>query len=66
MNEELRNKNNLIDSLLNQSSKQTDCITSLNHNNRLSNNVIDNINDNDDKLSHKNDPYAIENNHNNI
>ena len=53
MNEELRNKDNLIVSLLNQLSKQTECITSFN--NRFSNNVIDNNNNNDnDNLSHKN------------
>ena len=38
MNEELRNKDNLINFLLHQLSKQTECITSLNS--RFSNNVI--------------------------
>ena len=38
MNEELRNKDNLINFLLHQLSKQTECRTSLN--NRFSNNVI--------------------------
>ena len=37
MNEELRNKDNLINSLLHQLAKQTECITSLD--NRFSNNV---------------------------
>ena len=50
MNEELRNKNNLIISLLNQLSKQTVCITSLTT--RFSNNAIDN-NNNNDNLNHK-------------
>ena len=52
MNEELRNKDNLINSLLHQLSKQTECITSLN--NRFSNNAIDNTNNNNDNLNHKN------------
>ena len=41
MNEESRNKDNLIISLLHQLSKQTWCITSLN--NRFSNNAIDDL-----------------------
>ena len=52
MNEELRNKHNLIVSLLHQLSKQTECITPLN--NRFSNNAIDANNNNNDNLSHKN------------
>ena len=51
MNQELRNKYNLITSLFHQLSKQTEYITFLN--NRFSNNVIDN-NNNNDKLNHKN------------
>ena len=51
MNEELRNKDNLILSLLNQLSKQIECITSLN--NRFSNNAIDNNNNNNDNVNHK-------------
>ena len=62
MNEELRNKENLIISLLNQFSKQTECITSLN--NRFSNDAIDN-NNNNDNLNHKNNSYADENNNSN-
>ena len=52
MNEESRNKNNLIISLSHQLSKQTECITSLN--NRFCNNAIDNTNNNNDNLNHKN------------
>ena len=63
MNEELRIKEKLIVSLLNQLSKQTECITSLN--NRFSNNAIHNNNNNNDNLSHKNNSYANENNDNN-
>ena len=63
MNEELRNKDNLILSLLNQLSKQIKCLTTLN--NRFSNNAIDKNNNNNDNLSHKNDSYANENNNNN-
>ena len=48
INEELRNKDNLINSLLHQLSKQTECITSLN--NRFSNNAIDHNNNNNDNL----------------
>ena len=60
MNEESRNKNSLIISLLRQLSKQTECITSLN--NRFFNNAIDN-NSNNDNLNHKNN--ANDNNDNN-
>ena len=63
MNEELRNKHNLIVFLLNQLSKQTEYITSLN--NRFSNNAIDNNNNTNDNLSHKNNSYTNENNKNN-
>ena len=63
MNEELRNKENLIISLLNQFSKQTECITSLS--NRFSNDAIDNNNNNNDNLNHKNNSYADENNNSN-
>ena len=63
MNEELRNKDNLIMSLLNQLPKQIECITSLT--NRLSSGVIDNNNNNNnDNLNHKNSSYASENNNN--
>ena len=56
-NEELRKKDNLIVSLLNQVSKKTDFHF---------NNVIDynNNNNNDDNLSHKNNSYAHKNNDN--
>ena len=63
INEELRNKDNLIISLLNHLSKQTESITSLN--NRFSNNSIDNNDNNTDNLNHKNNSYANENNNNN-
>ena len=63
MNEELRNKDNLIISLLNHLSKQTESITSLN--NRFSNNSIDNNDNNTDNINHKNNSYANENNNNN-
>ena len=63
MNEELRNKGNLIISLLNQLSKQTECITSLN--NRFCNNAIDNNTNNNDNLNHQNNSYAKDNNNNN-
>ena len=64
MNEELRNKDDLIISLLNQLSKDTECITSLK--NRFSNNAIDkNNNNNNDNLNHKNNSYANEDNNNN-
>ena len=63
MNEELRNKSNLIVSLVNQLSKQTECITSLNY--RLSNNATDISNNNNDNLSHKNNSCANRNNNNN-
>ena len=56
MNEELRNKDNLIVFLLNQLSKQTECMTSIN--NRFSNNTIDN-NSNSDKLSYKNNSQLL-------
>ena len=58
MNEELRNKDNLIISLLNQLSKQTEYITSLT--NRFSNNAIDNNNNNNDNYNHKNNSYTNE------
>ena len=61
MNEELRNKDSLIISLLNQLFKQTDCIASLN--NSFSNNAIDN--NNNDNLNHKSNYYANDNNNNN-
>ena len=64
MNEELRNKDNLIISLLNQLSKQTECITSLT--NRFSNNAIDNNNNNNnDNLNSKSNSYANKNNNDN-
>ena len=59
INEELRNKDNLINSLLHQLSKQTECITSLN--NRFSNNAIG---DNNDNLNRKNNSYSNNNNNN--
>ena len=62
MSEALRNKHNLIISLLHQLFKQTECITSLN--NRFSNNAIDN-NDNNDNLNRKNNSYPNENNNSN-
>ena len=43
MNEQLRNKDNVIVSSFSQLSKQTECITSLN--NRFSSNVINLINE---------------------
>ena len=55
----------MIVSLLDQLSKQTECITSLNHNKRFSNNVIDNNNNNNDDLNHRNNSYANKNNNNN-
>ena len=55
----------MIVSLLDQLSKQTECITSLNHNNRFSNNVIDNNNNNNNDLNHKNNSDANKNNNNN-
>ena len=64
INEELRNKDNLINSLLHQLSKQTECITSLN--NRFSNNAIDdNNNNNNDNLNCKNNSHSNEYNNNN-
>ena len=53
----------MIVSLLNQLSKQTECITPLNY--RLSNNATDISNNNNDNLSHKNNSCANENNNNN-
>ena len=58
INEELRNKDNLINSLLHQLSKQTECITSLN--NRFSNNAIDDNNNNNDNLNRKNNSHSNE------
>ena len=52
INEELRNKDNLINSLLHQLSKQTECITSLN--NRFSNNAIDDDNNNNNNSNNNN------------
>ena len=63
INEELRNKDNLINSLLHQLSKQTECITSLN--NRFSNNAIDDNNNNNDNLNRKNNSHSNEYNNNN-
>ena len=63
INEELRNKDNLINSLLHQLSKQTECITSLN--NRFSNNAIDDNNNNNDNLNRKNNSHSNEYNSNN-
>ena len=63
MNEELRNKDNLIISLLHRLFKQTECLTSLN--NRFSNNAIDDNNNNNDNLNRKNNSHAEENNNNN-
>ena len=65
MNVELGNKNNMIVSLSHQLSKQTECITSLNHNKRFSNNVIDNNGSNNDNISHRNNFYADKNCNNN-
>ena len=62
MSEALRNKHNLIISLLHQLFKQTECITSLN--NRFSNNAIDN-NNNNDNLNRTNNSYPNENNNSN-
>ena len=59
MNEALRNKRNLIISLLHQLFKQTECITFLN--NRFSNNAIDDNNNNNDNLNRKNNSCANEN-----
>ena len=50
----------MINSLLHQLSKQTECITSLN--NRFSNNAIG---DNNDNLNRKNNSYSNNNNNNN-
>ena len=61
MNNELRNKDNLIISLLHHLSKQAECIKFLN--NRFSNSAIDK-NENNDKFNHKNS-YANENSNNN-
>ena len=55
INEELRNKDNLINSLLHHLSKQTKCITSLN--NRFSN-AIDDNNNNNDNLNCKNNSHS--------
>ena len=63
INEELRNKDNLINSLLHQLSKQTECITSLN--NRFSNNAIDDNNNNNDNLNRKNNSHSNEYNNKN-
>ena len=63
MNEVLRSKSNLMVSLLNQLSKQTECITSLNY--RFSNNAIVISNNNNENLSHKNNSCANESNSNN-
>ena len=64
MNEELRNKDNLIVYLLKQLFKKTECITTLN--NKFSNNATDNNNNNNDNLSHKNNSHVKKkNNHNN-
>ena len=63
MNEELRNKDILINSLLHQLSKQTECITSLNT--RFSNNAIDDNNNNNDNLNRKNNSHSNKNNNNN-
>ena len=63
INEELRNKDSLINSLLHQLSKQTERITSLN--NRFSNNAIDDNNNNNDNLNRKNNSHSNEYNNNN-
>ena len=63
MNEKLRNKDNLINSLLNQLSNKTECIKSLN--NRFSNNAIDDNNNNNDNLNRKNNSHSNEKNNNN-
>ena len=63
MNGELRNKDNLIISLLHQLSKKAECITSVN--NRFFNNVIDNNNNNNDNFNRKKNSYANENNNDN-
>ena len=68
INEELRNKDNLINSLLHQLSKQTECITFLS--NRFSNNAIDHNNNNNDNRnrkskSHSNKYYNKNNDKNN-
>ena len=68
MIEELRNKDNLIISLLNQLSKQTECITSLT--NRFSNNAIDNNNNNNNNnnnlLNNKNHSRHVNNTRNTV
>ena len=56
MKEVLRNKDNLIISLLNQLFKQTECMPFLT--NRFFNNAIDNNNNNNDNINHKNNSYA--------
>ena len=63
MNEELRNEDNLIISLLNQLSKQTECITFLT--NRFSNNAIDN-NNNNNPLNNKNHSRHVNNTRNTV
>ena len=62
MNEQSRNKEHLIVSLLNQLSKQKEYITS--PNNRFSNNPVDNYNNNNDNFSHKNNSYTNNSNNN--
>ena len=63
INEELRNKDNLINSLVHQLSKQTECITSLN--NRFSNNAVDDNNNNNDNRNRKNNSRSNKCNNNN-
>ena len=66
MNEDLRNKDNLTISLLNQLSKQTECITFLT--NRFSNNAIDNNNNNNNNnpLNNKDHSRHVNNTRNTV
>ena len=63
MNGELRNKDNMIKSLLHQLSKQAECRTCLN--NRFSDSAIHDNNNNNDNLNCKNNSHSNKNNNNN-
>ena len=62
-NGELRNKDNMMNSLLHQLSEQTECITCLN--NRFSDNAIEDSNNNNHNLNCKNNSHSNKNNNNN-
>ena len=55
MYEELKSKDNLIVSLLNQLTKQTENVTSINDNHRIFKKNINNDNDNDSNINNNHD-----------